>query len=61
MAVNEGIRSPFSAQLSPRSPKLHIYESLFMLNQGVDHVLAILRGMEKFPFADKESLHSAQA
>ena len=60
MAVYEGIRSPLAAQLA-RSPKLRIYESLFLLNQGVDHVLAILRGMKKFPFADKESLHSAQA
>lgn len=60
MAVNEGIRSPFSAQLFARSPKARIYESLFLLNQGVDHVLAILRGMGKFSFADKESLHSAQ-
>jgi len=61
MATNEGIRSPFPTQPSARSPKLRIYESLFLLNQGVDHVVAILRGMEKFPFADKESLHSAVA
>lgn len=61
MANNEGIRSPFPTQQSARSPKLHIYESLFLLNQGVDHVVAILRGMEKFPFTDKESLRCAQA
>lgn len=61
MAVNEGIRSPFPTQPSARSPKLRIYESLFLLNQGVDHVVALLRGMEKFSFADKESLHCAQA
>jgi hypothetical protein len=61
MAVNEGIRFPFPAQLSSNSPKLRIYESLFMLNQSVDQVVAVLRGMEKFSFADKESLHSAQA
>jgi len=61
MATNEGIRSLFPTQPSARSPKLRIYESLFLLNQGVDHVVAILRGMEKFPFADKESLHSAVA
>ena len=59
MAVNEGIRSPFPTQPSARSPKLRIYESLFLVNQGVDHVVALLRGMEKFPFADKESLQSA--
>ncbi len=59
MASTEGIGSPFPKQLSVRSPKLRIYESLFRLNQGVDHVVALLRGMEKFPFADKESLQSA--
>lgn len=59
MAVNEGIRSPFPTQPSARSPKLRIYESLFLLNQGVDYVVALLRGMEKLPFAEKESLQSA--
>jgi len=61
MAVNEGIRSLFPTQPSARSPKLRVYESLFLLNQGVDHVVAILRRMEKFSFSDKESLHSAVA
>lgn len=61
MASFEDIRSPFPTQPSARSPKLRIYESLFLLNQSVDHVVALLRGMEKFPFADKESLHSAVA
>jgi hypothetical protein len=61
MAVNEVIRSPFPTQPSARSPKLRIYESLFLLNQSVDHLVALLRGMEKFPFADKESLQSGQA
>jgi hypothetical protein len=60
MASFEGIRFPFPAQPSARSPKLRIYESLFLLNQGVDHVVAILRGMEKFSFANNESLQSAQ-
>ena len=60
MAANEGIGSPFLKQPSARSPKLHIYESLFLLNQGVDHVLALLHRMEKFAFADKESLQSGQ-
>jgi hypothetical protein len=59
MAVNEDIRSPFPTQPSARSPKLRIYESLFLLNQGVDHVIGILRSMEKLPFAEKESLQSA--
>ena len=59
MAVNESIRSRFPAQPAASSPKLRIYESLFLLNQGFDHVLALLRGMEKLPFADKESVQSA--
>jgi hypothetical protein len=61
MADYEGIRSPFPTQPSARSPKLRIYESLFLFNQGVDHVVALLRSMEKFSFADKEELQSAQA
>jgi len=59
MAVNEVIRSPFSTQPSARSPKLRIYESLFLFNQSVDHLVALLRDMEKFPFAEKEELQSA--
>ena len=61
MASNEGIGSPFPEQPPARSPKLRIYESLFLLNQGVDQVVAILRRMAKFPFANKKSLYSAQA
>ena len=38
----------------PRSQKLRFYESLFLWNQGVDQVIATLRGMEKFPFARKD-------
>ena len=59
MADYEGIRSPFPTQPSARSPKLRIYESLFLLNEGVDHVIAVLRSMENFPFADKDSVQSA--
>jgi hypothetical protein len=59
MANNEGIGSPFPKQPSARSPKLRIYESLFLLNEGMDHVTTLLREMEKFPFADKESMQSA--
>ena len=59
MADYEGIRSPFPTQPCARSPKLRIYESLFLLNEGVDHVIALLRRMEKFPFANKDSLQSA--
>jgi hypothetical protein len=59
MAVNEGIGSTFIKQLPVRSPKLRIYESLFLLNQGIDHVVALLRLMGKFPFADKDSMQCA--
>jgi hypothetical protein len=59
MAVNEVIRSPLSAQPSERSPKLRIYESLFLLNQSIDQLVALLCDMEKFPFADKDSIQCA--
>src|SRR5260370_39270342 len=60
MASVEGIRSPVPTQPSARSPKLRLYESLFLWNQGVDQVVAILRGMEKLSCVDKESLQFAQ-
>src|SRR6266436_5054409 len=59
MASNEGIGSPFLKQPSERSPKLRIYESLFVLNAGIDHVVALLRDMGKFPFVDKDSMQCA--
>jgi hypothetical protein len=59
MASNEGIGSPFPKQRPARSPKLRIYESLFLLNEGMDHVVTILRSMERFPFAHKESFQCA--
>jgi hypothetical protein len=61
MASFEVSRFPFPTQPSARSPKLRIYESLFLFNLGVDHVVALLRGIEKFPFANQEELRSAQA
>ena len=59
MASNEGIGSPFLKQPSERSPKLRIYESLFLLNEGIDHVITLLREMEKLPLVDKESVQCA--
>jgi hypothetical protein len=59
MASNEGIGFPFLKQPSERSPKLRIYESLFLLNESMDHLVALLREMEKLPFADKESVQCA--
>ena len=49
MASIEGIGSPFPKQPSARSPKLRIYESLFLLNEGIDHLVALLRDMGKIP------------
>ena len=60
MASSEGIRSPFSTQPSTCSPKLRLYECLFLWNQGVDQLVALLRGIEKFPFARKSALQHAQ-
>jgi hypothetical protein len=59
MGSNEGIGSAFHRQPSARSPKLRIYESLFLLNAGVDHVITLLRGMSRFPFAERESVQCA--
>lgn len=59
MAINEGIGSAFPKQPAARSPKLRIYESLFLLNEGIDRLVALLRDMGKFPFADKDSMQCA--
>jgi hypothetical protein len=61
MANFEGIRFPSPTQSLARSPKLCFYESLLAWNQGVDQLVATLRGMEKFPFARKTPLQCAQA
>jgi hypothetical protein len=55
MASVEGIRSPVHTQPSARSTKLRIYETLFLWNQGVDQLVALLRGMDKLPFARKSA------
>jgi len=59
MASNERIGSSFPRQPSVRSLKVRIYESLFLLNEGVDHLVALLRDMEKLPLAEKETLQCA--
>ena len=61
MASFEGIPSAFPAQPSARSPKLRVYESLFLWNQAVDQLITILRRLEKLPFGDKRALECAQA
>ena len=60
MASSEGIRSPFPTQPPAVSPKLRLYECLFLWNQGIDQLLATLRGMENLPFARKSALQHAQ-
>ena len=61
MVSLEGIPSPFPAQPRKRSPKPGIYESLFLWNEGVDQLIATLRSLERFFFADKHSLQCTQA
>ena len=58
MPASEGIRSPIPMQVSARSTKLRIYESLFQFNQSIDHVIGLLRKMGSFRFADREELRS---
>jgi hypothetical protein len=59
MADDEGIRSPFPTQPSARSSKLCIYESLFLFNQCVDQLVALLRWMTNLSSADKDSMDCA--
>jgi hypothetical protein len=60
MADTEGIRSPFSTQLIPRSPKLRIYEYLFLLNQKLQEAVQILKQLEKCPWLRRDFLRSFQ-
>lgn len=53
--------SPFSLQPSARSPKLRLYETLFLWNHRVDELVALLRSMEKLPFARESALQCGQA
>jgi hypothetical protein len=59
MASSESIDSSSVRQPPARSPKLQVYESLFRLNEDMDRLVALLRDMEKLPFAEKESLQCA--
>jgi hypothetical protein len=59
MASNEGIGSAFPRQPTERSSKLLVYESLFLFNQGIEYLAMLLHEMEKFPFADKDSMQCA--
>jgi len=59
MADTQGIRSASLTQPFVPSSKLCVYESLFLFNQGVDHLVSLLHKMARFPFADKDSMRSA--
>jgi len=60
MADTEGIRSSFSTQLAPRSPKLRIYEYLFLLNQKLQEAVQILKRLEKCSWLRRDFLRSFQ-
>ncbi len=60
MADTQGIRSSFSTQLVPRSPKLRIYEYLFLLNQKLQETVQILKQLEKCPWLRRDFLRSFQ-
>ncbi len=60
MADKEGIRSSLSAQLIPRSPKLRIYEYLFLLNQKLQEAVQILKQLEKCSWLRRDFLQSFQ-
>jgi hypothetical protein len=60
MADTEGTRSSFSTQLTPRSPKLRIYEYLFLLNQKLQEAVLFLKQLEKCPWLRRDFLRSFQ-
>ena len=61
MASSEGIRSPFSLQPSARSPKLRLYETLFLWNQGVDQLVATFARHGEALLCSQECIAVAQA
>jgi hypothetical protein len=60
MADIQGIRSRFPAQPIPRSPKLRIYEYLFLLNQKLQETVQILKQLEKCSWLRRDFLRSFQ-
>jgi hypothetical protein len=60
MAATQGIRSPFPTQLILHSPKLRIYEYLFLLNQKLQETVQILKRLEKCSWLRREFLQSFQ-
>src|SRR5580700_12289950 len=60
MAATEGIRSSFSTQPVLHSPKLRVYEYLFLLNQKLQETVQILKQLEKCPWLRRDFLRSFQ-
>jgi hypothetical protein len=60
MAATQGIRSPFPTQPILHSPKLRIYEYLFLLNQKLQETVQILKQLEKCPWLRRDFLRSFQ-
>ena len=60
MAATQGIRSCFPAQPIQRSPKLRIYEYLFLLNPKLQETVQILKQLEKCPWLRRDFLRSFQ-
>src|SRR5882724_6661251 len=60
MAATEGIRSSFPTQPILHSPKLRIYEYLFLFNQKLQEAVQILKQLEKCPWLRRDFLRSFQ-
>src|SRR6266436_2254484 len=60
MADTQGIRSPFPTQPILHSPKLRIYEYLFLFNQKLQQAVRILKQLEKCPWLRRDFLRSFQ-
>jgi hypothetical protein len=60
MAATEGIRSSFSTQPIRHSPKLRVYEYLFLLSQKLQEAVQILKQLEKCPWLRRDFFRSFQ-
>jgi hypothetical protein len=60
MAATQGIRSCLSAQPIPHSPKVRIYECLFLLNQKLQETVQILKQLEKCPWLRRDFWRSCE-
>jgi hypothetical protein len=60
MAATQGIRSSFPTQPILHSPKLLIYEYLFLFNQKLQEAVQSLKQLEKCPWLRRDFLRSFQ-